>query len=116
MSTIAKKWTGGGAVPMQCSEPTPLPQEERVTQARPYKNKCIQAAKRFDLTPREGEILVFLAKGRNAKYIADQLIVAERTVKTHTYHIYQKMGVHSQQELIDIVEAEPNIETEGPAA
>ena len=106
----------GGAVPMQCSEPTPLPQEERVTQARPYKNKCIQAAKRFDLTPREGEILVFLAKGRNAKYIADQLIVVERTVKTHTYHIYQKMGIHSQQELIDIVEAEPNIETEGPAA
>lgn len=32
--------------------------------------------------------------------------IAERTVKTHTYHIYQKMGIHSQQELIDIVERE----------
>lgn len=60
----------------------------------------------YDLTPREGEILFYLAKGRNAKYIADQLYVAERTVKTHTYHIYQKMGIHSQQELIDIVENE----------
>ena len=39
-------------------------------------------------------------------YTADQLYVAERTVKTHTYHIYQKMGIHSQQELIDIVEAQ----------
>ena len=27
-------------------------------------------------------------------------------MKTHTYHIYQKMGIHSQQELIDIVENE----------
>ena len=60
----------------------------------------------YDLTPRESEILFYLAKGRNAKHIADQLYVAERTVKTHTYHIYQKMGIHSQQELIDIVENE----------
>lgn len=73
---------------------------------RPYKRKCTQATMAYDLTPREGEILFYLAKGRNAKYIADQLYVAERTVKTHTYHIYQKMGIHSQQELIDIVENE----------
>ena len=60
----------------------------------------------YDRTPREGVILLYLAKGRNAKYIAAQLYVAERTVKTHTYHIYQKMGIHSQQELINIVENE----------
>nr|WP_277926882.1 LuxR C-terminal-related transcriptional regulator [Adlercreutzia sp. JBNU-10] len=64
----------------------------------------MRAAQRYDLTPREGEILSYLARGRNAKYIADQLFVAERTVKTHTYHIYQKMDIHSQQELINIVE------------
>ena len=93
----------------QQPEPTP-DQENPVAQVRPYKNKCTQAARRFDLTPREGEILVFLAKGRNAKYIADQLFVAERTVKTHTYHIYQKMSIHSQQELIDIVESESGID------
>lgn len=26
------------------------------------------------------------------------------TVKSHIYNIYQKMGVHSHQELIDLVE------------
>lgn len=98
-------------------EPAPEPEAEAEVEAedqrnvvRPYKNKCAHAAKRFELTPREGEILVYLAKGRNAKYIADQLFVAERTVKTHTYHIYQKMGIHSQQELIDIVEEESGTE------
>ncbi|MBX9035412.1 response regulator transcription factor [Gordonibacter massiliensis (ex Traore et al. 2017)] len=69
-----------------------------------YKHKCAEATRTYNLTPREGEILFFLVKGRNARHIADQLYVAERTIKTHTYHIYQKMGIHSQQELIDIVE------------
>lgn len=80
-----------------------LPAEEPVVE-HPYRSRCLRAAQRYDLTPREGEILSYLARGRNAKYIADQLFVAERTVKTHTYHIYQKMDIHSQQELINIVE------------
>ena len=82
------------------------PKSEPAVIERPYKRKCSLAAQKYDLTPREGEILFYLAKGRNAKYIADQLFVAERTIKTHTYHIYQKMGVHSQQDLINIVEGE----------
>ncbi|MEC4272659.1 LuxR family transcriptional regulator [Adlercreutzia sp. R25] len=73
-----------------------------------FKSRCLRAAQDFDLTPREAEILSYLARGRNAKYIADQLFVAERTIKTHTYHIYQKMEIHSQQELIDIVEDSGN--------
>ena len=98
------------AVAEKPSKPETEPEEQHAV-VRPYKNKCAHAARRFELTPREGEILVFLAKGRNAKYIADQLFVAERTVKTHTYHIYQKMGIHSQQELINIVEEESDGET-----
>lgn len=69
-----------------------------------FKKRCLATTQEYDLTPREGEILSFLARGRNAKYIAEQLFVAERTIKTHAYHIYQKMGIHSQQELISIVE------------
>ena len=72
--------------------------------ARPYKKKCSQAAENYGLTPKETEVLFYLAKGRNAKFISDQLFIAERTTKTHIYHIYQKMGIHSQQELINIVE------------
>lgn len=91
----------GEVPPPEALQPEPIVE-------RPYKRKCAQATMAYDLTPRESEILFYLAKGRNAKYIADQLYVAERTVKTHTYHIYQKMGIHSQQELIDIVEKEGN--------
>ena len=38
--------------------------------------------------------------------IADILVVSKDTVKTHSRNIYQKLGIHSQQELIDSVESE----------
>ncbi|BDE95437.1 hypothetical protein CE91St30_07700 [Raoultibacter timonensis] len=47
-----------------------------------------------------------LGKGRSAPFIADSLFISKGTVKTHTRHIYDKMGVHSKQELLDIIENE----------
>ena len=34
----------------------------------------------------------------------ETLVVSYNTVKTYVSHVYAKLGVHSQQELIDIVE------------
>ena len=45
-----------------------------------------------------------LAQGRNGGHIQRQLGVSYNTVKTHVAHIYTKFGVHSHQELIDLVE------------
>ena len=45
-----------------------------------------------------------LAKGRNADYITEKLIISSHTAKAHIYNIYQKTGVHSRQELMDLVE------------
>lgn len=58
------------------------------------------------LSQRQSEIFAYLARGRNASSIARELIVSEHTVKAHIYRIYQKMEIHSQQELIDLVEEE----------
>ncbi len=45
-----------------------------------------------------------LAKGRNVPFIEEELVISRNTIKTHIKHIYQKMDLHSQQELIDMVE------------
>ena len=71
----------------------------------PFKQKCTYIGKTYGLTPREIEILFFLAKGRNVKFIASKLFISERTAKTHAYHLYQKLNIHSQQELMDIVDS-----------
>lgn len=69
-----------------------------------FMERCENAAKQFCLTPRETEVLILLAKGRNAEYICNTLIISMHTVKTHIYHIYQKMEVGSQQALMDKIE------------
>ena len=37
-------------------------------------------------------------------------MISPSTVKSHTYRIYRKLGVHSRQELIDEVEAAQDTE------
>lgn len=56
------------------------------------------------LSARETEIFLLLARGRSRPYIRDSLYLSKNTVATHIRHIYEKLGIHSQQELIDLVE------------
>jgi DNA-binding CsgD family transcriptional regulator len=69
-----------------------------------WRDKCLTIANKCNLTAQETNIFLFLAKGRNASYVQSVLFISGHTVKTHIYHIYKKLEVHSQQELIDLVE------------
>ena len=80
------------------------PQEEHV--AAHFRVRCERVCGRYDLSPREAEIFTLLAKGRNAKFIQEELCISSSTVKTHIYRIYRKMGINSQQLLIDTVDDE----------
>lgn len=72
-----------------------------------YQLKCANVIRRYDLSEREGEIMIMLAKGRNLPFIQNQLHLSKSTISTHRQHIYQKLDIHSQQELMDMVEASP---------
>lgn len=63
-----------------------------------------QLARQAGLTVREREVLALLARGRTTAVIAREIGVAGGTAHTHVAHIYTKLGVHNQQELIDLVE------------
>lgn len=65
---------------------------------------CAAIAARAGLTPRETDVFRLLARGRNNLYIQEELVLARNTVKSHIKHVYQKLDVHSQQELIDLME------------
>lgn len=51
-------------------------------------------------------MLFLLAKGYNAAYIQKKLCITQSTAKTHIYHIYQKLDIHTQQELLAMVSEE----------
>ena len=53
-------------------------------------------AKAEALTEREGEILRLVAQGLSNRAIAEQLVVSERTVRSHVSTILQKLHLHSR--------------------
>lgn len=52
------------------------------------------------LTERELEVLRLVAAGMSNREIADRLVLTVGTVKVHTQHIYQKLGVSSRTQAI----------------
>ena len=61
-------------------------------------------ARAHGITERETEIMLLLTTGRSAARIAESLGVSTATVNSHVHHIYQKLDIHSRQELIDLIE------------
>ena len=52
------------------------------------------------LSPREREILGFLAQGQTQKQIAAALVLSPKTVGTHIQHVLTKLGVHSRAQAV----------------
>jgi DNA-binding CsgD family transcriptional regulator len=69
-------------------------------------DSCRIFAQKHNLTAREEEIVKLLYQGRSGPYIAQELVISEGTFKSHCYRIYQKLGIHKNQELIDLINIE----------
>ena len=70
-----------------------------------FKRKCLVIADTYLLSRKETEVLFLLAKGRNSSAIQKSLYISAGTANTHMRNIYRKLNVHSQQELIALVES-----------
>ena len=70
-----------------------------------YKRRCLALADMCLLSRRETEVLFLLAKGYNTKMIQEQLFISAGTANTHMRHVYRKLDVHSQQDLIRMVDS-----------
>lgn len=77
---------------------------EQSKHRRSFSARCEQIAELYCLTARETEIMILMAKGYTGSRIEDKLVLSRSTVSTHQQHIYQKMGIHSKQELLDIID------------
>lgn len=91
--------TGWGSVRPMEEEPAPAV-------GRSLDDACAAVAHRGRLTARENDVFCLLARGRNRAFICQELVIGDETVKSHVKAIYRKLEVHSQQELINLVEEE----------
>ncbi len=71
---------------------------------------CEQITEAYGLSPREAEILQLLVRGYGASYVAKRLYISGDTVRTHAKRIYEKTGVHSKDELLELVERTEGLE------
>lgn len=55
------------------------------------------------LSVREKEVLNLIPKGYSNKDIAKTLFISEKTVKTHLYNIYKKLGVNTRAKVISLL-------------
>ncbi len=59
--------------------------------------------RKFEVSPREKEIILEICNGLSNQQIADKLFISLQTVKDHTHRIYGKVDVNSRSQLIKLV-------------
>ena|GEM_PF-5509129 len=77
---------------------------EKMPYTGKFRRACKRIEKEYGLTKRESEIVELVLRGRSGPYIEEQLVISKNTYQTHMRNAYAKIGVHSQQELLDILE------------
>ena len=83
-------------------EPAPAVIDERAR----FQARCEEIATQYSLSKRETEVFLLMARGHSAARMAEDLYVSTGTVNSHVKSIYRKMGIHSKQELLNIVEGQ----------
>ena len=88
-------------------------QTQRARRARPdervYQDRISKQAaalqRRYRLSAREAEVMELIARGNTVARIAEDLVVSENTIRTHSKRIYAKLDIHKKQELLDLIES-----------
>jgi DNA-binding CsgD family transcriptional regulator len=60
-----------------------------------------------ELTPQELQIALLLAGGRTTREAAATLFLSPKTIEYHLRHVYQKLDIHSREELAAALPARP---------
>jgi len=58
---------------------------------------------RHNISAREKEIVLLILDGKSNREIEEELYISIRTVKTHIYNIYKKLGISSRWHLFSIL-------------
>jgi DNA-binding NarL/FixJ family response regulator len=62
-----------------------------------------QAVNKPALTAREKQILALVVIGFSNREIADRLVLAESTIKSHLFSAFRRLGVHTRKEAVAMI-------------
>ena len=76
----------------------------RISYTGKFRRACRSIEEEYSLTKRESEVLELVLRGRSGPYIEEKLFISKNTFQTHMRNVYNKMDIHSQQDLLDLLE------------
>jgi DNA-binding NarL/FixJ family response regulator len=96
------------------AQPQAAPTSPTITQVSKERIQEKKLARELQvLSPRELEVLTFVADGRTNQEIADRLVISVKTVQAHRANVMEKLGLHDITQLVrfairhDLIPAEP---------
>ena len=109
---LSSNW---GAVPVTPETQSSLPAEPRSKTPAEKKHelatRVATVAREYKLSTREEEVLLLLGQRKTVGIIERELFIANGTAKAHVRHIYQKLDIHTRQELFDMLGVETEHES-----
>lgn len=70
---------------------------------------------RYGMSERECQVARLFCQGRSKRAVGEALGLSENTVRWYLQQLYGRMGVHSRDELLALVEGAPRSQAGGPA-
>lgn len=93
-----------GSIPGSAPSHKPRIREEAPQYRDRISKQCAALQQHYRLSARETEVMELIARGNSVVKIAEELVVSENTIRTHSKRIYTKLAIHKKQELLDLIE------------
>lgn len=91
--TLRASLVGQGMLGLECAA---LVAVERLTPRLPSKRSLVE---RYELTPRQAEVALLLARGLSNREIGEQLGISHHTVRHHAEWVFTKLHIHTRKAL-----------------
>ena len=99
-----------GEAAAQSFQPASAAPVPAVPEPAPDAQRLARLAAEAGLTQTEEQIALLAVRGRSRAVIARELGYSANTVRNYTHTLYSKLGIHSKQELIDLVEGSDQVQ------
>jgi DNA-binding CsgD family transcriptional regulator len=96
-------FAGNSFLPVYLTYGVVLPGKEKKPETVPGEFSFDDFCKKFEISPREKDIIREICNGLSNKEISEKLFISLQTVKDHTHRIYIKTNLRNRVQLINLV-------------
>lgn len=74
-----------------------------ITESKPIQKTLLDLMQKHNITPREQDVLQLIKQGKTYEDIGKELHISDKTVIRHVQNMFEKTGVHTKIDLINVL-------------